>query len=197
MKTRYLFLSITGLLLAACKKNTTETSFYFWRTNFELSKTEQRIVRDLSVKHIYVRAFDVDAASPFTEPKPVAVVENSKSLNGNANVIPVVFITNRTFINIGVEGIRPLAEKIASRCRVLFPVFSELQIDCDWSDKTREKYFLFLNYFGQILHKNETTLSCTIRLHQVKYARITGIPPVDGGLLMFYNMGKVNDAFDN
>ncbi|MBC7865859.1 MAG: hypothetical protein IAF38_22990 [Bacteroidia bacterium] len=35
------------------------------------------------------------------------------------------------------------------------------------------------------------SLSCTIRLHQAKYATITGVPPVDEGVLMFYNMGNV------
>ena len=35
-------------------------------------------------------------------------------------------------------------------------------------------------------------LSATIRLHQVKYYKQAGIPPVDRGMLMFYNMGKLN-----
>ena len=33
-------------------------------------------------------------------------------------------------------------------------------------------------------------------LHQIKYSSRTGIPPVDRGMLMFYNMGKIN-ALDN
>ena len=36
-------------------------------------------------------------------------------------------------------------------------------------------------------------LSCTIRLHQVKYKAKTGVPPVDRGMLMYYNMGKVEN----
>ncbi len=36
-------------------------------------------------------------------------------------------------------------------------------------------------------------LSATIRLHQVKYADETGIPPVDRGLLMCYNISNVKD----
>ncbi len=36
-------------------------------------------------------------------------------------------------------------------------------------------------------------LSATIRLHQVKYDDKTGIPPVDQGVLMVYNVGKIDD----
>jgi len=39
--------------------------------------------------------------------------------------------------------------------------------------------------------KKDIQLSATIRLHQVKYAEITGVPPVDKGMLMVYNMGEV------
>ena len=34
-------------------------------------------------------------------------------------------------------------------------------------------------------------LSATIRLHQVKYREETGVPPVDYGVLMYYNMGRI------
>ena len=37
-------------------------------------------------------------------------------------------------------------------------------------------------------------ISSTIRLHQIKYAQKTGTPPVDKGVLMFYNMGKLSDT---
>ena len=34
-------------------------------------------------------------------------------------------------------------------------------------------------------------MSCTVRLYQYKYPDITGIPPVDKGVLMYYNMGDL------
>jgi hypothetical protein len=37
-----------------------------------------------------------------------------------------------------------------------------------------------------------TVLSATLRLHQVKYAKMTGVPPVDRGMLMFYNFQAPN-----
>ena len=42
------------------------------------------------------------------------------------------------------------------------------------------------------LHQQKKTISTTIRLHQIKYPERTGIPPVDKGMLMFYNMGKID-----
>ena len=35
------------------------------------------------------------------------------------------------------------------------------------------------------------TLSCTIRLNQVKYQSLNGIPPADKGLVMIYGMGNL------
>jgi hypothetical protein len=68
--------------------------------------------------------------------------------------------------------------------------YSELQFDCDWSDKTRTKYFHLLRTVKS-LTTEKTNISATIRLHQIKYFLRTGVPPVGKGMLMFYNMGNV------
>ncbi|MGG2305049.1 hypothetical protein ACE4Z6_26875, partial [Salmonella enterica] len=65
------------------------------------------------------------------------------------------------------------------------------QIDCDWTLGTKEKYFSLLK---RIKERMALPLSCTIRLHQVKYQAKTGVPPVDRGMLMYYNMGHVEGA---
>ena len=56
---------------------------------------------------------------------------------------------------------------------------------------SKEKYFLLLNNIKQ--KTTNIKLSCTIRLHQIKYIAKTGVPPVDRGLLMCYNMGNLKD----
>jgi len=61
----------------------------------------------------------------------------------------------------------------------------ELQVDCDWTDTTKGAYFELLRQL-----KGPVALSATIRLHQIKYRERTGVPPVERGMLMFYNMGK-------
>jgi len=65
----------------------------------------------------------------------------------------------------------------------------EIQIDCDWTESTREKYFEFLT---QVKKKfGEKIISCTIRLYPYKYPDKAGVPPVDKGMLMCYNVGDV------
>jgi hypothetical protein len=41
------------------------------------------------------------------------------------------------------------------------------------------------------LKNQQKIVSATIRLHQIKYADRTGIPPVSRGMLMFYNFGRI------
>ncbi|NET32845.1 MAG: hypothetical protein F6K19_12650 [Cyanothece sp. SIO1E1] len=67
----------------------------------------------------------------------------------------------------------------------------EVQIDCDWSQQTRNNYFLLLRTLREQYLPADQLLSATIRLHQLRYPDQTGIPPVDRGMLMFYNMGEV------
>lgn len=69
--------------------------------------------------------------------------------------------------------------------------FTEILIDCDWSEKSKENYF----YLLQKIKKEFPTskISATIRLWQYKYAEKAGIPPVDKGLLMCYNLTKPDD----
>jgi len=69
----------------------------------------------------------------------------------------------------------------------------EIQLDCDWTNKTRGKYFALLSEVKTYLNPKDILLSSTIRLHQVKYFKETGVPPIDKGMLMFYNIGDIND----
>jgi len=70
--------------------------------------------------------------------------------------------------------------------------FTELQIDCDWTEKTKEKYFNFLKLLKSKMYADQK-LSCTVRLHQYKYRSKTGIPPVDKAMLMCYNMDEIKN----
>lgn len=76
---------------------------------------------------------------------------------------------------------------------VLMQKVTEIQIDCDWTKTTRERYFQFLKTLKKQLAPHQK-LSCTLRLHQFKYRKETGIPPVDRAMLMCYNMDEIKDA---
>ncbi|MBX2872478.1 MAG: hypothetical protein KTR30_10275 [Saprospiraceae bacterium] len=87
------------------------------------------------------------------------------------------------------QRLHQLIEKLSQQLGS--PVIPEIQIDCDWSQQTRNSYFLLLHTLKNQYLRTDQLLSATIRLHQLKYPDQTGIPPVDRGMLMFYNMGEV------
>jgi len=68
----------------------------------------------------------------------------------------------------------------------------EIQIDCDWTLKGKEKYFAFLRTFKK--QNSDKKISATIRLYPYKYSKKMGVPPVDRGMLMCYNLGSVRSA---
>ena len=61
----------------------------------------------------------------------------------------------------------------------------ELQIDCDWTMRTQQHYFNFLESLRQLAKTKGISLSTTVRLHQLSQS----VPPVDRGVLMMYNTG--------
>lgn len=187
------FVSIAALL-PSCHKHRADASFYFWRTKALLSPGEREALKNYHVNTLYVRFFDVDTKEENGRPEPLGVVDSLERLPEELSVIPVVFITNRTFLRLkeDTEAVA-LAKNILKKISGLRTSYPELQIDCDWSDKTKARYFLFLETLKHQL-PSSTKLTATIRLHQIKYPVRTGVPPVDGGMLMFYNMGKLQDA---
>jgi hypothetical protein len=192
-----IFFAIFVLFISCGKKegnHKNQRAFYYWKTTFRLSQEEKDALRALHIDKLYLRFLDVDWSEADSKviPKGKVVVKDALPLP----VVPVIYVTNKTFLHLQTGDINGLAENCARAVRSVSDKnqlqFSELQIDCDWSDKTRSKYFLFLEKL-----KNNfpgVSISCTIRLHQIKYAEITGIPPVHRGMLMFYNMGKLNSA---
>jgi hypothetical protein len=110
--------------------------------------------------------------------------------------IPVIFITNRTIQNISAADIPALAstilQKVASLNASYGLEYKEIQIDCDWTERSSQKYFQLLKTFKQI-ESNSTCISATIRLHQIKFSRRTGVPPVQKGVLMVYNIAPLNE----
>lgn len=154
-------------------------------------------MNSLKVKTIYIKFFDVDWDEEAKKPMPVAKLQVTRGdLQGGIAIIPTVFITNECIQKINTAQIRKLAENIYNLILEIkqangFASIPEIQIDCDWTESTKDKYFLLLN--NTKLKTQNTKLSATIRLHQIKFLTKTGIPPVDRGLLMCYNMGNLKN----
>jgi hypothetical protein len=63
----------------------------------------------------------------------------------------------------------------------------EIQIDCDWTLSTRDKYFTFLKSLQE--SAPDFAITSTLRLHQYRDRKTMGIPPVKKVMLMCYNTG--------
>lgn len=176
------------LLVISCnEKQKHPYTFYYWKTNFAFNEIEKKTLTQSTSPYLYTRFFDVDKInSKFT---PVAVITKDKSFETDKLIVPTVFITNQTFLNIKENEIQFLAENIHQLIQKKITdehlkANNEIQIDCDWTSGTKDDYFTFLKELKKISGKE---ITCTLRLHQVKDKNLTGIPPVEKVYLMCYS----------
>jgi len=190
-KFYFAFLLLSVFLLCSCHEKQKTISFYYWKTSFHLTPTEINTIRNNNVTTIYVRYFDIDMPPGDAQPKPVAPImfDTTRIF---FKITPVIYIKNRVFLTLDSTTIPGLCNKVFKMVTAINQSIhqspDEIQFDCDWTVTTKEKYFLFLSRYKEISNQ---IVSTTIRLHQIKYPEITGIPPVDTAVLMYYNMGKI------
>ena len=179
-------------LLFSCSDSPPRTGFYYWKSTFQLTKTEQQVLDTLGARRLYVKFLDVDVENG--RPVPRAPARFPEGVPENYDIVPCVFITNRTFQ--GKQNPDVLAEQAWGYLQQINRRYGlepqEYQFDCDWSPSTREAYFAFLHRMGRL--SRGASLSATIRLHQYRYPDQAGVPPVDKGTLMYYNMGDIEDV---
>jgi hypothetical protein len=179
--------------LSSCKRESkADAAFYYWKQTLTLNKAQQQILDEVAAGKLYLRFFDIKWNSSSGKAHPEAIISFKDPVK-TTKLIPVIFITNQTFEKLSTAGVDSLAmqsntllQHLAQEQKISYQY---VQFDCDWSLGTKDKYFQFLKSFKAISKKQ---LEATIRLHQVKYQVRTGIPPVDRGILMFYNMGKLS-----
>lgn len=190
LRGRYLYFLLLGFylfLLTTCDKPVHhDIQFYHWKANAAIGEVEQAYFKQLNCRKLYIRFFDVDKQGGDIVPLAKLRLFDPEVLN--AVYIPVIFITNRTFSGISDEQLSLLVENIlASSAEISainrLPEAPEIQIDCDWTESTKQTYFHFLEKLKQASGKR---ISCTLRLHQIKFSEKTGVPPVDKGYLMCY-----------
>jgi len=189
-------------LFRSKKRHTITRSFYYWKSEFVLSSSEQNMLQNLGIKKLYIKFFDVDIDKATQKALPLAKIQFTQTVNPSYEVVPTIYITNKTLLQTPVDEIAELSKNIAHLIKSIGTnnklTYKEIQFDCDWTDKTRLKYFNLLQDIRNYFPKASYLLSATIRLHQIKYFSKTGVPPIDRGMLMFYNMGKLTtQASDN
>ncbi|UTX47729.1 hypothetical protein [Chryseobacterium sp. MA9] len=195
-KIKILLLFLLFLVVSCNRKENHPYTFYYWKTNLKLDREEKKTLDQATVPYLYTRFFDVDKVNGKFQ--PVAVITKDKSFQTNKQIVPTVFITNQTFLSISAEEIRFLAESIHLLIQKKTEEYqlktnSEIQIDCDWTAGTRNDYFKFLKELKKISGKEVT---CTLRLHQVKDKKQTGIPPVGKVYLMCYSTSSPLEKSD-
>lgn len=178
-------------MLFSCKeKEDPIISFYFWKTNYQLSAIEQDVLVENKVEKIYIRYFDLDLHNGTKEVFPRSPIHFSQKPTVN-EIVPVVFIKNSVLLQSNLD-VDSLAQKTFNYITLINTknqlTCQEIQIDCDWSLNSKENYLSLIESFKRISKKK---ISATIRLHQVKYFEKTKIPNVDSGVLMYYNMGTI------
>ena len=192
MKYKYMLLLL--LCFGACKQNrAVDTSFYYWKTVYKSNKLENECLKHFQSKRLYTRIMDVDLTYDLN-PVPIAPISFADNLADSLEIVPVVFIVNEVLKDQSAQKIKQLAAKITKFVNAKIQQggktdFKELQIDCDWTDTTRDHYFELLKEIAAL--NVGKILSATLRLHQLKNQIKSGVPPVDKVLLMCYNMGNL------
>jgi len=209
-KTGSYLLFIGLVLFSACSQTNTRTAlpaFYYWKTTLALLPSERAYLDSLSCKKVYVKVLDIgrDQGTGKIVPLSRLNLTDTTGLTG-LRLVPTVFITNEVFKGISEEELEELVKRLNSAPDpkgegIAAPRSfrggvetgeAELQFDCDWTPSTRAVYFSFLQKIKKQLPSG-IHLSATIRLHQYKFPKTTGVPPVERGMLMFYNTGDIDD----
>jgi hypothetical protein len=229
-----LFFSFVVVLFLSCeskKKHDVIQSFCYWKTDSYFGQEEDSLAKQMKLKHMYVRFFDVDWNPYAEEAQPVATIYNIR-LSDSLKITPSIFITNDVLLNSSKNQLDVLSERMTVRIKKLIdkyqtekasalaykiadadyerqkgndvltrlstdsitiaekPKFEkdiqELLFDCDWTESSKDNYFYLLEKLK--LKFPNYKIASTIRLWQYKYYEKAGIPPVDKGLLMCYNM---------
>jgi len=191
---RFFLIAVLFLLISCSKNNNPIIAFYYWKTNLKFSEKEKEVLKDNKVTKLYIRYFDIGLHPKNKQPIPISPIHFQENIS-NFNIVPVVFIQNKVMLqpNLDIDDLAQktihLVEQINAKNKI---VCQQIQIDCDWTLKSKDHYLKFIERFKKLSQKK---LSATIRLHQVKYFKKTKIPNVDSGVLMYYNMGTI--AADN
>ena len=199
---RFGLLLAIPLLLSTCaapRPQPVSPAFYCWQTSLALPPAQRIYLSQTGCKKLYVKIADIGIEPGSGEIIPYSQLQIADTTGlAGFDIVRVVFLTNAVFQQITPEKIEWLAGKIAEwQTLLVFPESAngrkELQIDCDWTQSSREAFFLFLGSLRQKLPPT-SCLSATIRLHQYKFPARTGVPPVDRGMLMCYNTGDIDDV---
>lgn len=189
MQKRILFIYLIIVVFCFCSKQQGEktNAVYYWSTTFKSDSIQQSFLRQHHIKKIYLRFFDV-VVDEQGNVMPNATVRFATPVPKDVEIVPVVYIVNDCLYRSIDKLDSLILQRVTQMCETndITP-FRELQIDCDWTARSRTHYFQVLSRLNERAKKQGVALSATIRLHQLGEAP----PPVEKGILMLYNTGDV------
>lgn len=192
MKRIVLFV-LAALILASCSGGDEPVrAIYHWKTTFNPTRYELQWLRDHRVQRLYLRLFDVDVYDndDYGNAAPIATTRFLQPLPDDMEIVPVIYITNEAMGRMwGYRVAELIAERVAKMADCNGFELKELQVDCDWTERTRSDYYYFCRSLRECLHEKGVRLSSTVRLHQVD-TTLADLP-VDGKVLMLYNTGDL------
>jgi hypothetical protein len=182
------------ICLLSCQERSKTVSFYYWDPSFVLDSVQGNVLRDNQVQTLYVRYFDIDWTPADTAPLQEDLF-SYRSSPANYNIIPVVCIRNRVFERLDPAAVAGFAADVYARVRNINETCriknGEIQFDCDWTEKTKQNYFTFLREYHNV---SVQTISSAIRMFQLRYPEKAGIPPVDHGVLFYFNLESTDSG---
>lgn len=181
-----LLLGICCLLLVACSHNSEPLrAVYHWKTTYNPTQYELNWMRDHRVKRLYLRMFDVDMVDG--DAIPVATTRFLQPLPDDMEIVPVVYVTNEAVDNEMGWSECKIVDRVLKMAECKGFEVKELQIDCDWTERTKDRFYWFCHQLHTCLQEEKIRLGITVRLHQIDST--LGKFEADTKTLMFYNTG--------
>jgi hypothetical protein len=207
LKATLIFALLCSFLSCSTGKTEVERAFYYWKSSeYSLTRDELSCLRDLNIRKLYVKFFEVDydsvlGAVPDSKTE-LHIWNYSQNYENDSllvrtmsrlEIVPVIYIRNKVLRKMPEAGLDSLASNILYLTGRYYDRqfknrqadFSEIQLDCDWTEDTRENYFHLIR---QIKQNSKKSVSCTLRLYPYKYRNRMGVPPADKAVLMCYNL---------
>ena len=188
-KTSFLIIILFIFCGCAQEKSQKVNSAYFWKTIWKLDSAEIAFIKKYNISRIYVRYFDIVEKNGKIVPN-ASLIPSQDVVNINCEVVPTVFIDVNCLKNNILEYTNKIVDRIFTMSETLgIKNITQIQIDCDYTANSLNKYYNFLSKLKSILEEKNIKLSVTIRLHQLTMPA----PKVDYGVLMLYNTGDFRD----
>lgn len=158
-----------------------------------ISENEQNFLANNQINKLYVKFFEVEKNTTWgIHPTGKSVYELEQKY-AQCQIVPTIYIRNQVFMQTKDSELDEFADNLLHLIAKRFTEnmshaqqkYTEIQIDCDWTLRTQERYFYFLK---KLKARAKVQISATLRLYPFKFPEKMGVLPVDRAMLMCYNL---------